>query len=150
MTSEFAIYMITRCDAINIVMAFLMVIFIVSFIINSIAVFVCIANHHDHINDVKTSFWVDNIKKFKRARNISLLFSAVFMVLYAAMPTTKEMAFIYVVPKIVNSEMVQKEIPKEVKELYFVAKDFLKQQTEIKHYKNTRVKVVRKTLQEEE
>lgn len=140
MTSEFAIYMITRCDAINNLLTVLIVIFIVTFIINSIAVFVCISNHHDHIDDVKTSFWVDNIKKFKRARNISLLFSVVFMVLCVATPTTKEMAFIYVVPKIVNSEIVQKEIPEEVRELYLIAKDFLKQQTKIEHDENIRVK----------
>lgn len=79
-----------------------------------------------------------------------MFFAVVFIVLHAATPTTKEMAFIYVIPKIVNSEMVQKEIPKEVKELYPIAKDFLKQQTEIEHHKNTRVKRIRKILQEEE
>lgn len=150
MTSEFALYMLTRCDAINNILIALMVIFIIVCVISFIAVLICTDNYYYHINDVKTSFWIDNMKKSKKTRNISMFFVVVFMILHAAMPTTKEMAFIYVIPKIVNSEMVQKEIPKEVKELYSIAKDFLKQQTEIEHHKNTRVKRIRKILQEEE
>lgn len=140
MTSEFALYMLTRCDSVNNILTILMVIFIVVCVVSSIIVLVCIGNHMDHINDSKTEFWIDNMKKSKKLRNISLFFAVLFMILQAATPTTKEMAFIYVVPKIVNSDAVQKEIPKEVKELYIMAKDFLKQQMEIKNDRNTRVR----------
>ena len=140
MTSEFALYMLTRCDSVNNILTILMVMFIVVCVVSSIFVLVCIGNHMDHINDGKTEFWIDNMKKSKKLRNISLFFAVLFMILQAATPTTKEMAFIYVVPKIVNSDAVQKEIPKEVRELYIMAKDFLKQQMEIKNDRNTRIR----------
>ena len=98
MTSEFALYMLTRCDSVNNILTILMVIFIVVCVVSSIIVLVCIGNHMDHINDSKTEFWIDNMKKSKKLRNISLFFAVLFMILQAATPTTKEMAFIYVVP----------------------------------------------------
>jgi hypothetical protein len=41
-------------------------------------------------------------------------------------PTTKEMIAIKVLPIVVNSNLVQKTIPRESEELYTLAKDYLK------------------------
>lgn len=40
-------------------------------------------------------------------------------------PTTKQMATILIVPAVASSELVQKTIPEETKELYTLAKEFL-------------------------
>lgn len=43
----------------------------------------------------------------------------------ALTPTSKEAAVIYVVPKVLNSEFVQKDIPAEARELYKMSKEWL-------------------------
>lgn len=52
------------------------------------------------------------------------------IVSHAFVPSTKEAAAIVLVPKIVNSEFVQETLPKESKELYFMAKEYLKEKIE--------------------
>lgn len=46
-------------------------------------------------------------------------------------PSTKEMATIYVIPKIVNSEFVNETLPQEMGEIYNLAKDWMR--TTLKH-----------------
>ena len=41
-------------------------------------------------------------------------------------PTTKQMAAIIVVPAIANSKVVQEDIPSEVREMYGLAKEWMK------------------------
>lgn len=43
------------------------------------------------------------------------------------LPTTKEMAVIYVVPKIANSEFVNETLPNELKDIYIMAKDWMRE-----------------------
>lgn len=45
-------------------------------------------------------------------------------------PTTKQMATIFVLPKLINSELVQKDIPEEAKEIYSLCKQYLKNQVD--------------------
>lgn len=49
-------------------------------------------------------------------------------------PTTRQFALIYIIPKVVNSDFVQKDIPAESRELYELGKDMLKQT--IKEWRN--------------
>ena len=51
---------------------------------------------------------------------IFLCFSNIFI------PTTREAATIFVLPKIANSELVSEEIPKEAREIYGLAKEWFK------------------------
>ena len=44
------------------------------------------------------------------------------------LPNTKQMATILVAPKLINSSFVQEDLPKEAKELYGMAKSYLKEQ----------------------
>lgn len=56
---------------------------------------------------------------------IPLLLSIIFVTLATFIPNTKQMATILIVPKIVKSDFVQKDLPKEAKELYGLAKGYL-------------------------
>ena len=47
---------------------------------------------------------------------------------FVLMPNTKQMATIIVAPKLINSNFVQEDLPKEAKELYSMAKSYLKEQ----------------------
>jgi hypothetical protein len=43
------------------------------------------------------------------------------------LPTTKEMATIYVIPKIANSNFVNETLPAEMKDIYGMAKQWMKE-----------------------
>ena len=47
----------------------------------------------------------------------------VLVSLQAALPTTRQMAAILVVPAIVNSEFMQKDLPADLREIYTLAKE---------------------------
>ena len=71
----------------------------------------------------------------RASRNWLLLFlglAGVFVALRAFLPTTKEMAVIVVVPAIVDSDFIQKDVPAEARELYSYAKAYLKEQLPLK------------------
>lgn len=57
-----------------------------------------------------------------------------FLMLTVLIPTTRQFALIYIIPKVVNSDFVQKDIPAESRELYELGKDILKQT--IKEWRN--------------
>jgi TRAP-type C4-dicarboxylate transport system permease large subunit len=62
------------------------------------------------------------IKWFKRA----VLWCAICIVVGNFVPTTKEMAAIYVIPKVANSQFVNETFPNELKEIYGMSKDWMK------------------------
>ena len=53
----------------------------------------------------------------------------VFVVAFTLTPSTKQAAVIFVAPKLANSEFVNETLPTEAKELYGLAKAWLKEQT---------------------
>jgi hypothetical protein len=59
-----------------------------------------------------------------------LTFTVLLILMSTFIPTTKQMATILILPKIINSEFVQENIPKETQELYSMAKEYLKNQIE--------------------
>lgn len=62
-------------------------------------------------------------KYFKR-----LLIIPIFCIIMKEMlPTTKEMAAIYVIPKIANSSFVNETLPAEMKDIYSMAKEWMKE-----------------------
>lgn len=74
-------------------------------------------------------------KQFKKVRKsihkITLVSTVIFLIFSATntlLPTTKQMAAIKILPAIVNSEFMQKELPAEAKELYILAKEYIKDQ----------------------
>lgn len=74
-------------------------------------------------------------KQFKKVRKsvhkITLVSTVIFLIFSSTntlLPTTKQMAVIKILPAIVNSEFMQKELPAEAKELYILAKEYIKDQ----------------------
>lgn len=69
----------------------------------------------------------DDIQTLGRVIKKTVLVSwgALFVVLFlqAAVPTTRQMAAILVVPAIVNSEFMQKDLPADLREIYTLAKE---------------------------
>ena len=69
----------------------------------------------------------------KKTRTLALtafIFSLVLALARLVCPTTREMAVIKIAPRIVNSDLVQKDIPKESREMYDLFKAWLKEKAE--------------------
>lgn len=66
------------------------------------------------------NYWT---KLFKRL----IIFPFIFIILSNMLPTTKEMAVIYVIPKIANSNFVNETLPNEMKDIYIMAKEWMKE-----------------------
>ena len=64
-----------------------------------------------------------NLKRLKRF----IVFPILLIVLHHMLPTTKEMAVIYVIPKITNSNFVNETLPAEMKDIYSMAKEWMKE-----------------------
>ena len=118
--SPFELYMILKLDDIhNLLSAFGAVLFI-SFIISAILLAVWFFTSLDDLDDISFRSAWRMIKKI-----FSILLGALFVVvlLQAAIPTTRQMAAILVVPAIVNSEFMQKDLPADLREIYTLAKE---------------------------
>lgn len=76
------------------------------------------------------------LRAYKYSLYISLILFAGALIGNAFIPSTKQMAAIIVVPAVVNSKIVQEDMPREAKELYELTKDvveeFLKKRKESK------------------
>lgn len=84
-------------------------------------------------SDPSTSCGEEDRKKSKvlavKCVRLSVSFAVLFLVsifVRSLIPTTKEAAVIYCVPAIANSEFVSETLPSEAKELFSLAKDWLK------------------------
>lgn len=60
---------------------------------------------------------------------LSFVLSLVFFTAATLMPTTKQAAMICIAPKVLNSDVLRKDIPAEAKELYVLAKTWLQDKT---------------------
>lgn len=72
--------------------------------------------------------FVDDVNMKKRWPALFLSFAAAFFLAYVAIPSTKEMLAINIIPKVVNSEFVQHDVPEEAKEVYAALKQWLIEQ----------------------
>ena len=82
---------------------------------------------------------VANKLKYRTIQYFLITIASVTLLLGIAtvtfVPSTKEMIVIHVVPKIANSDFVQNDLPKEAKEMYGVAKSYLKEKLTVKKKK---------------
>jgi len=85
--------------------------YIVLWAIGAFIIFICSIPNLD----IMTKFW-ETFKSFKILHIIVAVLLIFFSVIQVMLPTTKQMALIYVVPKIVNNENLQK-IPDNVLQL---------------------------------
>lgn len=68
----------------------------------------------------------DKISRAYRLLKIFFVSVIVIQVITSFIPTTKEMAAIYIIPKVANSEFVNETFPNELKEIYGMSKDWMK------------------------
>lgn len=118
--SPFELYVILRLDGISNLLAASGIVLLIFCIILSLAFtmwLVASISYRDN-DDIQTLGRV--IKKI-----FSIFLGALFVVvlLQAAIPTTRQMAAILVVPAIVNSEFMQKDLPADLREIYTLAKE---------------------------
>lgn len=96
MITESTLYWITRLDGINSLLSF------ISFLFLIISVF-CLLGIFIHKLDED-----DVMAKFLSNKVYAIPLCILFITLKVLTPTTKEMAMIYVIPKVANSDFVEK------------------------------------------
>ena len=104
MITEWEIYWITRCTDIKIVLGVLSIVFFFATLST-----ICGSHESSASESTKREFrgWI----KWAVCGLILSVFAAVLM------PTTKEAVIIKVLPKVVNSEYAQKQLPEDLKEV---------------------------------
>lgn len=124
--SGWTLYWITRLDFVGgfcVASAIAFALCIIAFVVPGL-----IHRYDPFFEDDKSGFGERLLNHARR-----LILPLVIAVLLAGLiPSTKEMAAFIVIPKIANSEFVTKDAPEEIREIYSLAKDYLKQQVEQK------------------
>lgn len=112
--SYFGLYLWTLLDKINAACCFLFV----SFLLITFATVVF--------------SYLEDEEKIRMYWKKTLFAAGIFGFLCILIPTKEEVAFIYITPKITNSNFVQEQIPSDAKELYENFKLYIKKQVEKK------------------
>lgn len=128
--TESTIYWITRLDKFHVTAG---VFLGISLMVLLICIVVCCVQK----NELNERYIRKEEERIKRGIKIAIKI-ACYAVFYIAMfasvlvfvPTSKEMALIKVLPAISNSKFVSDELPKDVKEIYELAKDAIKNRIE--------------------
>jgi len=105
MLSMFAMYLLVKCTAIQLLFQILCSIAFGIFACSIVISFL----RADDVSDIKAK---EIYKEHRIFTWPSFVLGIVFLLLYFAMPNTKEMAVIYVTPKVVNSVMANEQIQK--------------------------------------
>jgi len=77
-------------------------------------------------NEEKAEIWGVYAKYWTKMSKRCAIIPFLFIILSNMLPSTKEMATIYVIPKIANSTFVNETLPAEMKDIYGMAKDWMK------------------------
>lgn len=116
MISPWTIYWITRLDVVGEVLQMCMTMSVlVAITTTGLWILNNCTNHFDSGNP-------EVGKRWRRGSLASIAASVLFIAATIALPTTKQMAAIYIIPAIANNEQIQAE----ASELYDLAKDYLK------------------------
>lgn len=133
--SAWTIYWFIKLDAIIAMMGGLSFISVVACVIAIAVILILCLNketvsssyrNEDAVNAEKEK-WSRYIKYWTRLFKQLTVLSIVLSVMYHMIPTTKEMATIYVIPKIANSTFVNETLPAEMKDIYGMAKQWMKE-----------------------
>jgi len=111
--STFWLYVIMKLDAVGKLLVMFGVIGVIVFGICAISAFMAIDK---------------NLDTFLAPILLSIAtFTCIFMIVFSILlPSTKEAAILIIAPKVLNSDFVNKDLPAESKELYDLAKKYLK------------------------
>ena len=113
MITEEMLYWIFRLDAIKVFCIFIeLIVGALSLVLTCYLISIHDVVAPDH--PLYKKFWITAFGMYA-----ALIVSTLTLIF---LPSTKEMAAIKIIPVICNSEFVQKELPKESKELYDIAK----------------------------
>ncbi|MBS1371480.1 MAG: hypothetical protein HPZ91_16165 [Lentisphaeria bacterium] len=118
--SPFELYMILKLDDISNLLSVLGIPLIVFSILSAIAFIIWSIASIAEGDEENIQALGRLIKKI-----FFMTFGALLVIglLQAAIPTTRQMAAILVVPAIVNSEFMQKDLPADLREIYTLAKE---------------------------
>lgn len=103
--SAWQIYLVTRLDGINGLLAVLFPLALVIIFVGMLFL----------IND--DTLEEKSVAAFRKAVSVSLVLAPLLGLALVLVPTSKEAAAMLVVPKVVNSKLVQQNIPEVVREL---------------------------------
>lgn len=112
------IYWITRCDYLHNVGFFGLALFTIVMIVNLLMCSIKCDNTYD--NKDLSQYW--KLLQKQIYRNLCCAVFCIFIPVF--IPTSKEMAAIYILPKIVNNTQIQKE----ASDLYQLSKSYLESQ----------------------
>ena len=129
--SAWELYLWTRLTGVSVIVALIGACCVVVLIVNSVSNAVIMDCHHSERQEYKNAKAFFSGKTFKRL----LVLSVSAAVLFVSIPSKRDMAMIYVIPKIVNNQEVQegaKQVVGEAKEIYDIAKSALKEYAGVK------------------
>jgi hypothetical protein len=76
----------------------------------------------------KELIWLNNkMSRCYTCVKTFFILGIVLKIIVSFLPSTKEMAAIYVIPKVANSQFVNETFPNELKEIYGMSKDWMKE-----------------------
>lgn len=126
MITGFEVYLITAADRVSGVFK---AVFVVSALISLVSIFaLAILFSIMYDADKVRSVCVSEQERYVSARSMlkyPLLGICLFLLsafLYCFTPTTRDLALVYIVPKITNSEFVCEQLPKDLQDIYALAK----------------------------
>ena len=125
MITPFELYLILQADAllqligIGIILWFVLLFFV---IIVAYQTALCEEEQNKNENKDETNIKLGDFWTFVKGY---LLIGFLLGSLVVIIPSTKNLIYIYSIPKIVNSEYVQEQMPEDVKEVYGSFKDYL-------------------------
>lgn len=125
--TESTIYWITRLDKFHVTAGVLLGI---SFMVLLICIVVCCV-YKNQLDEIYSKEYRERIKREMKI-TIKIACYAVFSIAMCAsvlvfVPTSREMAMIKVLPAISNSKFMSEELPKDIREVYLMAKDAVKE-----------------------
>lgn len=138
--NEFTIYMITRFDNIkNLFIAFVTIFSIVLFI-SIIMYFVSETNISSSKTNNDEKYWTGFRERALECIKIFITALVLSVTTLVLIPNTNEAALIFLFPKIANSSFIKEDMPKEAKEIYDLAKKYIKKRMGEKNDANTRTR----------
>ena len=121
--THFQAYLLTRLDPFQDLFISIITITILLIIANIIVQIVCLVGTTDSYGDCEKE-WKDRSKKSFSYFKLTMPFLLTMLALKSLIPSTKEAAFIYIAPAIVNNQDIQKTI-KKVPELSGLGLEYL-------------------------
>lgn len=142
MISEWGLYWILMLDSFKDSLIVILVICGFLCFTAGVVVFACMAEAHETEDKQKL---LEARKLQKRSIHVGYFSTFMFILTFGLrmfLPSTKQMVAIMVIPKIVNSKLLQTDAPKEAKEVYSLFKSWLKSHINEDTYKDLTEKVV--------